>query len=99
MNQLLELIHEAINIYNKYRSVEAKCSLENIENEEIYLKFEGHFCLTCGVIDWIEDMIYILKDLGINARIEKVEYYTEQGYVKTRIKILSHSSQNSNKSV
>lgn len=86
---LLNILSKAIEMYNRYRTPEARCLLENIDNDKVVMRFEGHFCVTCGVIDWIEDFIYILKDLGVEAVIAKVEYHTDENFVLVEINIKS----------
>jgi len=65
-------IIEAINIYNKYRMREAEAELIDINNSEVIIRFTGSFCYTCGVRDWIEDLKYILLDLGIENELINV---------------------------
>lgn len=66
------IIKKAILFYNKYHAPESKAKLIKINNEEIVVKFEGPFCLTCGVTDWIEDFKYVLEDLGLHADLHEV---------------------------
>jgi hypothetical protein len=54
---------KAIKEYNKYRSPEAKAKLVKISEKELVLDFEGSFCRTCGVSDYLEDFIYELQKL------------------------------------
>ncbi|MEM1612899.1 MAG: hypothetical protein QXH02_06070 [Desulfurococcaceae archaeon] len=82
---LEELLIDAIEAYNRYRGAEAQCRLEKVEDNEAIVRFEGSFCLTCGVIDWVEDLIYILKGLGVEAKISSVEYHVDEGYLVARI--------------
>lgn len=86
-----DLVRKAVEIYNRYRAPEAFAEVIDIDNTEgvVYMKFSGHFCVTCGVIDWIEDYIYILKDLGVDAEISRVKYFTEENYVLVEVKIYS----------
>jgi len=67
--QLEKNILKAIEIYNKYRSPEAFARLMGIKEDKIMVKFGGTFCYTCGVRDWIEDLVYILMDHGLDAKL------------------------------
>ncbi len=66
-------VEKAIEEYNKYRSPEATAKLVKLENGEAMIVFEGSFCETCGVNEWIADMEYVMKDLGIDAELEAIE--------------------------
>lgn len=35
--------------------------------------------------------IYILMDLGVKAKINNVEYYIDEGYVRVKIKIIENN--------
>ncbi|MEL9939980.1 MAG: hypothetical protein QW632_04330 [Ignisphaera sp.] len=77
---LSNLLKEAIEIYNSYRGKESNARVLKIEGDEVWVLFEGHFCYTCGVNDWVEDFAYVLKDLGIEAHLDKIlepEQYEE----------------------
>lgn len=70
METLKGAVVEAINEYNKYRSPEAKAKLVKISEKELILDFEGTFCKTCGVYDYLEDFIYELQKFAdVNMRI------------------------------
>lgn len=73
--QLLhEVVFSALEAYNKTRSPEATARLVSISEEEgiVVIEFEGSFCLTCGVRDWVEDYAYVLRSMGCEARL--IEY-------------------------
>lgn len=67
-----KIIAKASNEYNKYRGSEARARVLNIKNNEVTILFEGSFCVTCGVYDWIEDFKYVLREMGINAEIKRI---------------------------
>ncbi len=71
-DKLRELIERAIEEYNRYRAPEAIARLEEFDCKRAVVSFTGPYCLTCGVIDWIEDFKYTLEDLGVRARLESV---------------------------
>ncbi|WP_423792661.1 hypothetical protein ACPB8Q_00175 [Methanocaldococcus indicus] len=70
---MLETVLKALDIYNKYHSPESKAELLKIEDNKIYIKFEGIFCKSCGVYDWIEDFKYILEEFNIKTELEIIE--------------------------
>lgn len=65
-------ISRAIRLYNKYRSPESNAKLLKIVNGVVYVEFKGSFCETCGINDWIEDLKYVLEDLGVKSELMKV---------------------------
>ena len=67
--RLKKNILKAIETYNKYRSPEAFAKLIDIKEDKTVVKFEGIFCYTCGIRDWIEDLVYILMDHGLDAKL------------------------------
>lgn len=69
---IIEIIKKGIDIYNKYRDKEAHSSLIDVKQDLVRIRFEGHFCRSCGVYDWIDDFRYILEDLGIETHLEEV---------------------------
>lgn len=70
--RLREKIEEAVRRYNMYRSPEAVAEIIKEENGKVYIVFSGRFCHTCGVTDWIEDLAYEMRDLGLDARLVEV---------------------------
>lgn len=69
---LEDLIKKAIMVYNKYRSPEANVKLIKLHENLIAVEFFGTFCETCGVIDWIEDLTYTLKNFNVNAELIRI---------------------------
>lgn len=67
-----ELVKRAIELYNAYRGAEARAFLEGVSDNIISVRFEGPFCYTCGVNEWVEDFKYILEDLGLKADLVEV---------------------------
>lgn len=87
MKKLIRIVNKAEQLYNKYRAPESIAEIVKINDDEIIVKFKGSFCETCGLYDWIEDMKYILEDLGINteiANVINVDYDTYIGVFKVR---------------
>jgi len=68
-----ELIREAIQTYNRYRAPEAHAEVIDIDEDgTVRVLFEGHFCVTCGVNDYIEDLKYFMEDVGIRADLQEI---------------------------
>ena len=65
--KMKKIIDRAIELYNKYRSPESTARLVRINNNIIVVRFDGSFCETCGINDWVEDFKYTLEDLGITT--------------------------------
>ena len=70
--RLKKFVDRAIEEYNKYRSPESIARLEKIEGDTVYVRFDGSFCRTCGINDWVEDFKYVLEDLGAEAELVEV---------------------------
>jgi len=73
MKELKEAVLKAIYEYNKYHSPEAKAELMEIREDNLTIIFEGPFCLSCGVYDYFEDLIYEIKRL-IDIEIEIIGF-------------------------
>ncbi|MCD6592439.1 MAG: hypothetical protein J7K78_05450 [Thaumarchaeota archaeon] len=71
MDKLLEMVEQAIERYNRYRSPEASARLVKAEGDRVIVEFSGSFCRSCGVYDWLEDLVYELKEVdpGYEARL------------------------------
>ncbi len=67
-----EKIRRAVELYNRYRAPEAVARVAEASEDKIVVVFEGSFCRTCGVVDWIEDFKYVLEDIGVKAELVKV---------------------------
>ncbi len=74
---LNELIKKAIEEYNKYRAPESKAKLVKVGKDEVVVDFEGPFCHTCGINEWVEDFVYVLEDLNVRAKLVKVEDFDD----------------------
>ena len=69
---LKRFVDRAIREYNKYRSPESTARLVRIEGDIVVIRFEGSFCATCGINDWVEDMKYLMEDLGAEAELLEI---------------------------
>ncbi len=79
--ELTKVVEKAEQLYNRYRAPESIAEILEITNDEIIVKFKGSFCETCGLYDWIEDMKYILKDLGVNTEIVGIVNMDNDAYI------------------
>ncbi len=70
---LREIITLAVEYYNRTRSPEATAKVVDINEKEgiVTVEFRGSFCLTCGIVDWVEDFAYIIKSMGYDAKLLK----------------------------
>ncbi|WP_194840494.1 hypothetical protein [Hyperthermus butylicus] len=66
VRRFLEL---AIRRYNRYRGVESTAKLLEVKGDVAYVVFEGSFCETCGINDWVDDLKYVIEDLGGEAEL------------------------------
>lgn len=57
-----DAITRAIASFNRLRSPEAFAEFVSFDNNEIYVRFTGSFCRTCGMLDYFEDLIFELDD-------------------------------------
>ena len=66
-----EAVEKAVENYNRYRRPEAAARILEVKEGSVLVEFSGSFCYTCGVYDWIEDLIYELREAfpEISARI------------------------------
>jgi len=91
---IIDVVEEALNRYNKYRSPEATAELAGVSGDTIKVIFKGSFKNTCGFIDWIEDLRYILEDYGVDSCIEEIRE-TEDGAVALfRVKSINLEKKN-----
>ncbi|NPA99906.1 MAG: hypothetical protein GXO10_00865 [Crenarchaeota archaeon] len=72
MTSLVDVLNKIISQYNRYRSPEATARLLSIENNIVKIEFRGPFCHTCGVVDWIEDLLFEAEDFGLNMKLIKI---------------------------
>ena len=69
---LARLVHRAVGMYNRYRSPESTAKLVSIEGDVVTVRFEGSYCETCGLNDWVVDFKYVLEDLGVEAEVLEI---------------------------
>jgi class 3 adenylate cyclase len=66
---LHRFVEAAIRRYNRYRGAESRARLVKIVGDKVFVAFEGSFCATCGINDWVEDLKYVMEDLGGEAEL------------------------------
>ena len=76
----IETLREAIKRYNRYRSPEATARLLEAGEEGFAVEFSGSFCLSCGVYDWLEDLIYEIRELDpeLHAEISSWRWVSDE---------------------
>jgi hypothetical protein len=60
-----EAINRAISQFNQLRSPEAHAEFIAFDKNELYVRFTGPFCKTCGVLDYFEDLIFELDSASL----------------------------------
>ncbi len=63
---------EAVRDYNRYRAPEAVARIVTRRGDTVYVEFDGTYCETCGLYDWIDDLKYVLEGKGLEADIVKL---------------------------
>ncbi|MGC9072244.1 MAG: hypothetical protein ACP5HK_06090 [Acidilobus sp.] len=71
MDELSEF-REAIREYNKYRAPEAFARIVTRKRDVIYVVFDGSYCETCGLYDWVDDLKFVLEGKGLRTEIVKL---------------------------
>ncbi len=72
LSKLEHILKKAVEDYNRIRAPEAVAKITKIEDDLVYVEFDGTYCETCGLYDWIEDFKYVLEDLGVNNELVNV---------------------------
>jgi len=78
-----DAVLKAVEAYNHFRSPEAKARLIKIGKSKLIVDFEGSFCRTCGVHDYLEDLIYELERF---ADVE-IEVLSFENYEPEKIRV------------
>ncbi|MEM0361461.1 MAG: hypothetical protein QXY36_02185 [Sulfolobales archaeon] len=77
-NPLHVIVEKAIEMYNRLRGVESQARLIELRKDgTLVVEFSGTFCMSCGVVDWVEDLAYVIKSMGLEAKL--VEYIEPEG--------------------
>jgi hypothetical protein len=81
METVSEKIVKGIERFNGFRAPEARAELLTMGEREILVRLSGHMCFTCGTFDYFEDLLYEIKDLGLELRLKKWQRDEENGYL------------------
>ena len=60
----VKLIERAVEEFNRYRAPEARAEILQVYHNIAIIKFSGSFCMSCGVYDYFEDLLWI-SDLSV----------------------------------
>ena len=85
MVSVKKAVLEAIGEYNRYRSPEVVAKLIEFREDSFVVEFRGSFCLTCGYYDYFDDLVFILEDRGVKARIKSIEEIEDGAVVEFRL--------------
>lgn len=77
----MEKIKRAIRIYNRYRSPEARARLVGASEDRVDVEVAGSFCETCGIYDWLEDLVYVAQDLGFELELVDARQVSEDTWI------------------
>lgn len=69
---LTKLLELAVKRYNRYRGAESRATIVKTDNDVVIVAFEGSFCTTCGINDWVDDFRYVIEDLGGQAQLVSI---------------------------
>jgi len=69
---LNEAAWRAVEEYNRYRAPESMAEVLEVGDGYVKVRFRGTFTETCGVNDWIEDFIYVMEALGLEAELVEI---------------------------
>jgi len=72
MEDVVEVVKEAVEAYNRYRTPEARARVVKVSGNDVTIEFTGPFCSSCGLYDWVEDLKYVLEERGVGADIVEV---------------------------
>ncbi|MCP8304435.1 MAG: hypothetical protein H3Z50_03065 [archaeon] len=82
---LKNIIENAVNEYNRYRSPEATATLISMDKRFFDIEFTGTFCYTCGFYDYFDDYKILLEEIGLKTKITKIEEIDEGAVVKFEV--------------
>ena len=79
---LKDVILRSIEVYNRYRSPEARAKLVAIKKDGFIIEFKGPFCQSCDVNDYFEDFIHELEDISgaVSVEVKATEQAGPQGF-------------------
>lgn len=77
----MDRIRRIIGLYNRYRSPEARARLVSVSDDKIEVRISGSFCETCGIYDWLEDLVYVAKELGSELELVDAKQIREDSWI------------------
>jgi hypothetical protein len=69
-SELEAAVRKAVIRYNRFRSPEAIAKLVRVSPENVTIAFSGAFCVSCGVLGYIEGFIHDFKTLNSNVELK-----------------------------
>ncbi len=81
-----EHLKRAVAEYNRYREPEARAQVVHLGPDTFQVRFTGTFCRSCGAYDWYEDLVWLLKDFGVETEIVAVEEHLDGARVTFRLR-------------
>ena len=70
--RLAEELRRVVEEYNAKRGGEAHAEIIAVRGDRVYVRVSGHFCFTCGVNEWVNDVKYMLEEAGYEVELERV---------------------------
>lgn len=80
-----EIVENAIEEYNKYRSPEVIARLMSVDDEGLVIRFTGSFCEACGKDSDYQFIAYLLDEKGVETNIAKITELEEGAIVTFKI--------------
>jgi hypothetical protein len=81
--EILETVFKGLERFNDIRAPEARAQLVEFREGEILVRFSGYMCFSCGLFDYFDDLIYELRDFGIEIKIKDFRREGEDCYLVT----------------
>ncbi len=76
-----EKILSAIKSHNDYKKDIAKAELVEAGEEELKIKFEGNFCLSCCMDEYFIDLVYQMEDEGIKVEFKDFQQVGDKSFI------------------
>jgi len=88
--EILKVITDSINRYNKYRAPEAYAELVEFKGNYFTVRFTGRILSSCCFYDYFEDLKYILMDYNVSTNIIEVLISELSDEVVVRYEVISY---------
>ncbi|NIQ07096.1 MAG: hypothetical protein GWO20_15635 [Candidatus Korarchaeota archaeon] len=76
-----EILKRTLREYNELRSPYATATLLTIDSDEFKVQFEGHFARSCCMDEYFLDLMYDLKEKGIETKFQGFEHVGVERFV------------------